>query len=216
MNFGKSIRKLAASRAGVASGVAVWAVALGIGLVAMARYEVTPGAPAAAPVSWPPGTALTRGGDRPVVVMFVHPRCPCTRASIARFGEVMAGADGSVDAYVACYVPSNADKAWEESETWRTAASIPGVRVVRDSDGREARRFGASTSGQVFVFDAAGALLFEGGITAGRGQAGDNAWSAAVAALVRGREAGVSTAPVFGCALLAGAPCSRCGEEGTP
>jgi hypothetical protein len=49
------------------------------------------------------------------------------------------------------------------------------VTVVRDDDGREARRFGVEASGETLLYDADGSLLFSGGITAARGHAGDNA-----------------------------------------
>ena len=52
---------------------------------------------------------------------------------------------------------------------------LPDVTVVRDDMAGEARRFGAVTSGQTLLFDTQGNLLFSGGITAARAQAGDNA-----------------------------------------
>ena len=64
--------------------------------------------------------------------------------------------------------------------SWRSAAAIPGVTVHVDHDGGEARRFGAETSGFVVLYDAHGELLFAGGITTGRGQAGDNAETAGI------------------------------------
>jgi hypothetical protein len=46
----------------------------------------------------------------------------------------------------------------------------PAQRARADAEGVEMHRFGALTSGQTLVYDAAGRLLFSGGITASRGQ----------------------------------------------
>jgi hypothetical protein len=92
---------------------------------------------------------------------------------------------------------------WAQSDLWRTAAALPGVTVARDVDGREARRFGAATSGQTLLYDSNGALLFSGGITGARAHAGDNAGrSALVALLNHGRPDRTGTS-VFGCPLFA-------------
>jgi hypothetical protein len=74
--------------------------------------------------------------------------------------------------------------------------------VLGDLNGALARRFGAETSGYVLLYDAGGRLLFRGGITAGRGHAGDNAGMSAVVALVRGESISQAQTPVYGCSLL--------------
>ena len=71
-------------------------------------------------------------------------------------------------------------------------------------DGREARLFGAATSGQTMVYGRNGHLLFSGGITAARGHYGDNAGASAIGALLEQPtpQSGRKTA-VYGCALFA-------------
>jgi hypothetical protein len=113
----------------------------------------------------------------------------------------MAHSEGSVDAYVYFYAPESQGAEWVRSELWRDAAAIPGVHPIEDADGGEMRKFGAATSGQVLLYDASGRLQFNGGITASRGQAGDNDGQDAVAALVRSGNARLHTASVFGCSL---------------
>ncbi len=102
---------------------------------------------------------------------------------------------------------------WEQTDSWRQAATIPDVTVVRDDSGLEARRFGAATSGQTLLYDAGGALLFSGGITGARGHAGDNAGQSELVSLLnrgpsspavtlnRGQSARDATS-VFGCPLF--------------
>jgi hypothetical protein len=74
---------------------------------------------------------------------------------------------------------------WAKTSLWRSAAAIPGVSETVD-DGREARLFGAATSGQTMVYDRNGRLLFSGGITAARGHLGDNPGASAITALLEG------------------------------
>jgi hypothetical protein len=66
----------------------------------------------------------------------------------------------------------------------RSAAAIPGVKVLFDPDRMEARRFGAETSGHNLSFGADGGLLFSGGITASRGHAGESVRERAIVAPV--------------------------------
>lgn len=109
--------------------------------------------------------------------------------------------------------PEGVSSGWEQTDSWRMAAALPGVTVVRDDSGREALRFGAATSGQTLLYDADGALLFSGGITAARGHAGDNAGrSELVSLLNREQSARARTlnpeqshrdaTSVFGCPLF--------------
>jgi hypothetical protein len=87
--------------------------------------------------------------------------------------------------------------------------------VLSDVDGAEARRFGAETSGHTFLFDSAGRLLFNGGITESRGHSGDNAGESAIVSLVNDRVSTRAETFVFGCSLAAhaqtgtGLPCLK-------
>ncbi len=83
----------------------------------------------------------------------------------------------------------------------RRAACIPGVSVLADPDGVEARRFGALTSGDAFLYDAGGRLVFRGGITPSRGHQGESAGRSAIEAFLKGGRPRTATAPVFGCPI---------------
>src|SRR5258705_11441664 len=91
---------------------------------------------------------------------------------------------------------------WAGTSMWMTAASIPGVTLVRDDDGREAQRFGSATSGQTLLYDGDGALRFNGGITGSRAHAGDNAGRRSLVALLGGERAERAVTSVFGCPLF--------------
>jgi hypothetical protein len=133
--------------------------------------------------------------------MLAHPHCPCTRASIGELALLMAHVQGRLTATVLFLSPSDMPAAWEQTDLWEDAAAIPGVTVMRDADGAEARRFGAVTSGQVIVYDASGRVLFSGGITPSRGHAGDNQGRSAIVALLDG-DPSVRGSRVFGCSLV--------------
>ena len=100
--------------------------------------------------------------------------------------------------------PAKVDENWVETDLWRSAEAIPGVTVLRDDSGVEARRFGAVTSGDVMLYARGRKLLFHGGITDARGHAGDNEGRAAIALLLEGKPGNTTTTHVFGCRLFAG------------
>ena len=177
----------------------VWGVVVGGGFVAMARYKATPGVMAEAPARWPEGTRLARAEGRPTLVMFAHPRCTCTRASLAELRKLAA--ERSFDIVIAFLSPKGAPADFVQSDLWTSANAIPGARVVRDEGGALAARFGAGTSGATLLYARDGALLFRGGITPSRGHEGDSFGKERVLALLDGRPADRSDAPVFGCQL---------------
>ncbi|MCU1235078.1 MAG: redB [Candidatus Solibacter sp.] len=181
--------------------VAVWARAVGVGVSVMLRYAYTPGRLAAATKEWPAGAGIEPAGGRATLIVFAHPQCPCSRATIAELAKIITCCRQDVDATVFFYLPSADARDWMATDLWRSAERIPGVRVMADVRGAEARRFGARTSGQTMLFDAGRRLVFNGGITAARGHYGDNDGEADIVALLRGQSPAQRKTPVFGCAL---------------
>ena len=180
---------------------ALWLVGLSVGSGVLLVYDFTPGTRANSSREWPSRSQIARSADKPTLVLFAHPKCPCTRASIGELELLMAHCQGKVDAHVAFLQPPGAGKDWLDSDLWESARAIPGVSVAADPDGVEARNFGATTSGQVFVYSRSGGLLFSGGITASRGHYGDNAGLLAVMRILHGESPAMRETPVFGCAL---------------
>jgi hypothetical protein len=180
----------------------IWLTTATAGALFLYRYENAPGAVRSVPREWPEASQLTLEPNRPTLLFFAHPQCPCTRASIEELNRLMAGCQGQVACKALFFQPSNRPLEWTRGSLWKSAAAIPGVIVQADADGAEARRFGAETSGFVVLFDAGGQILFRGGITSGRGHAGDNPGADAIASLVNGNTASIHQTPVFGCGLL--------------
>jgi hypothetical protein len=185
----------------------LWVLMVGAGIATLRSYERKPGVAAATPDQWPAASRVKPSADRATLVMLAHPHCPCTRASIGELARLMTQAQGRVTAYVLFVKPPDFADGWEQTDLWESAAAIPGVTAVRDDDGVEAGRFHAETSGQTVLYDAAGNLLFSGGITGARGHAGDNAGRAAVVSLLTAGEAEERGTPVFGCPLFAQTEC---------
>ena len=195
-----------------------WVVAVAFGLRALLNYESAPGKVGAVPRTWPETSKIQRANDRPTLIMLAHPHCPCTRASVEELAQVMARVQSKVTAYVLFYKPrgpssprdesvQSADRTggsgidWEQTNLRKSAAQIPGVTVLSDVDGAEARLFGAETSGHTLLFDPSGGLLFSGGITQSRGHSGGNAGESAVVSLVNNRVGERAETFVFGCSL---------------
>jgi len=181
---------------------AVWLVAACAGLSILWRYDNAPGDAATAPSRWPTASALVPASSEPMLVLFAHPQCSCTPASLAELAEVLARARNRPRTYVVFLKPDGFTNDWVESGLWKTAAAIPGVTLFRDDDGREARRFGSATSGQTLLYGADGVLRFSGGITGSRAHAGDNAGRQSIVALLNGGRPDSVTTSVFGCPLF--------------
>ena len=191
----------------------VWLGVISYGIGILTIYQDTPGRESQIPSEWPSQSSIPLAQDRPTLVMFAHPECPCTRASIGELAELMTHCQNRVRAHVVFLYPKGTSEDWLHTDLWRSAAAIPGVVVRVDENGIESKRFEAKTSGQVVLYDPSGKLLFGGGITSSRGHFGDNTGRSAITALINHETPIVSQTPVFGCPLLDPPPASFKGSE---
>lgn len=169
----------------------------------LAAYASLPGTTLAAPLKWPAETAILRSERAPTLLVFAHPRCPCTRATLGELEKIVARYGDSLATWVVFLKPGGSDAGWDNTELLKTAAAIPHVGVIRDLDGVEAGRFQATTSGQALLYSEQGDLEFCGGITVARGHAGDSAGREAIEAILSRGPAGLRQTPVFGCPIAA-------------
>jgi len=174
---------------------------VGVGTHALFRYESTPGTASAPPARWPAHTKIVPRRGAFTLVLFAHPDCPCTRASLEQLRRLLTRAGGAWSATVEFRKPGVALVEAQESLLWKDASAIPGLSVALDSEGLETREFRAFVSGETMLYDPTGRLVFSGGITSARGHVGDNLASDAVLLHIAGRPA-VDRAPVFGCSLF--------------
>ena len=183
-------------------GIVFWMTVVAIGLWFLWGYENAPGEAGNPPRQWPSVSRIQPDPSKPTLVMLAHPRCPCTRASIAELARVMAHGQGRLSAHVLFIKPAGVTNDWEHSDLWESAAGIPGVNVVSDPDGVEAGLFNAATSGQTVLYNPSGQLIFSGGITGARGHHGDNAGQSAIIAIVNAAVPERNETAVFGCPLF--------------
>jgi len=190
-----------------------WTAAVAAGFTQLYRYKAEPALQGVAPRRWPTTSALLLAPDRPTLVLFAHPACPCTRATVSELARLSARVSTRVAVRIVVVQPPDAPAEWRGSELEARAAAIPGAMVVHD-DGREAALFEAEASGLVLAYDARGTQLFAGGITSARGHEGDSFGRRRLLAALAGETPDRATSPVFGCALAAYH--GRSTEDGTP
>jgi hypothetical protein len=181
--------------------VAVWSVVVATGMGLLAAYANSAGKSALAPASIDLSNDTTSA--RYQLFMFVHPRCPCSVASVNELARIMSRCSAQIDATVYFERPDSEANDWERGSLWNLASSIPGVHVKSDTGGGVAEQFHANTSGEVVVYDRGGKLRFQGGITASRGHAGDNLGESTVISIALGEISNVERSPVFGCPFRA-------------
>ncbi len=193
--------------------VGIWSCCVATVVVGFAWYDMRPTQlSAVAPPVLPASTQIIAHNlpQRPIVAMFVHPRCPCSRASLKEFSSVVRNLSNDADFRVIFFKPALQNLDWVRRDNlFATASAMKNVAVSIDEDGKEAERFGAETSGFVVAYDTQGRLLFSGGITGSRGHEGKNAGEELLQTMIRSAgQRGAPTvqpaqSPVFGCAILA-------------
>lgn len=181
-------------------GVCAWLLFAGAALIHATARDATPGDPGAPAARWPGDGLVTRDPARPTLVVTIHPRCPCTPATLEALGALLERAPVRPSLWLLVVRPAGAAPGFEDGPGLERARRLPAARVLIDVDGAEAARLGARTSGHVLLLDAQGALAFSGGITPGRGHHGPSGGAEALAALLRGERADLAP-PVFGCPL---------------
>lgn len=182
--------------------LALWFVSVAAGMGALGLYATTPGSSGETPGGWPADSAIERDPRRSTLLVFLHPHCPCSRATLSEMSRFLGPDDGGMDVHVAFVQPPCASAGWIEGPLWSEAKALAGVRVHADFDGIEAARFGVKTSGHALLFDTGGRTRFSGGITPARGHEGDNPGRQAIAARDEVASAELVVCPVFGCPLV--------------
>ena len=69
--------------------VLIWLLVVGAGMAMLTRYDNTPGLSGQPPKQWPEESGLPRPDGTSTLVMFGHPRCPCTRASLEELAPAL-------------------------------------------------------------------------------------------------------------------------------
>ncbi len=180
----------------------IWFVSVIGGMLFLLNYSTRPGRFSLSPSRWPEQTMITLDENMLTLLIFVHPRCSCSKASVGELSEILARVGSKLKTYVVFVKPPSMPTDWEKESLWRQAKALPGANVILDEGGVEAKRFRAETSGLTLIYGANRQLLFSGGITAARGHSGDSLGKSAVISLVNTGKMERPTAFVFGCSLF--------------
>ena len=184
--------------------IAFWGLAVVLLYIRTLSYgfATEPDACSAEDAQWPDGTAVSRSSEQLTLLLFVHPRCSCTRASVQELSRVLSRTKQLPAVRVIASCPRNATREWRESSIVADAAALPNAALIDDAWGAESARFGAVVSGTVIVFSQGGSRLFSGGVTSSRGHTGVSTGGQMLLAVLNGEAARQqAAAPVFGCRL---------------
>src|SRR5437899_8663782 len=152
----------------------LWLGLIGAGYAWLLHYSFAAGHIATAP-RWIPASLVSPIPlTRAQLFLAVHPRCPCSRATVRELAKILSRAPNIADVTVLAYKPADKEDAWLEGELLNDCRRM-NCRICPDPDGKLAASLGSLTSGSVALYDAKRRLRYQGGITASRGHEGDNA-----------------------------------------
>jgi len=180
-----------------------WLSLVTAGFVALHAYKATAGAIPAAATRVPKAMLAEQNPRGLTLVMFAHPKCPCTRASLDELAVILARNPTLIPAQVVFAKPLGSDDLWLQDRLVRKAQQMTGVHVKWDEAQQLATQLDVSTSGHVLIYNRAGDVLFSGGITNLRGHAGWSSGHSAILAVADKKAPALPSTPVFGCGLCA-------------
>jgi hypothetical protein len=149
----------------------------------------------------PDACQIPLDSSRNTIIHFLHPKCPCSIASIDEFSRLLAHCGDRIDAWIVIVHPPAAPPDWENTFLANFCRTLPGVHVLTDQNGVEAQRCQAMTSGQTYLVKPNRDIIFRGGITSRRGHSGQSVGRTAIQELVAGGNPGLQATPVYGCSF---------------
>lgn len=179
----------------------MWILMLGSGLRVLWAYETTPGTQLSKSTHLHHGQ-ISLAPHKLTLVMFAHPHCPCTKASLLELQQLENNLHGLLNIKVFFIQPASKDSDWVHSPLWDFARSIPDAEASVDHLGVLAKELNAQVSGETFLYSPTGELLFTGGITPSRGHVGENVGRTAIDDLTTVGRTKYSRTRVYGCSLF--------------
>ena len=182
-------------------GIVLWGMLTATGFAALAVYCLTPGELGAPPHWDSVSLPFTLPEEKHLLVMAIHPKCPCTRASLGELARLIRFAEDKLTCQLLVYQPTNAAKGWQQTALVRSGKKITDTELFYDIKGKLASQLGMTTSGSVVLYSPNGAPVFYGGITVSRNHHGDNLGSDAILSIISGTGADTRHTPVYGCSI---------------
>ncbi len=179
----------------------IWIGLLLIGHTVLFEYELTAGPLSNSKRIFPDKGSVQLTHSRQNLILFLHPACPCSVATVDEFRDLMRQGEKDSVGTVVFFMPHGKEGEWSMLPIITSVRRIPNVSILFDADSSQADLFGATTSGHVFLYDGRGILQFSGGITGSRGHTGDNQYFELAKKTILCKSPKYTTTPVFGCSL---------------
>lgn len=181
----------------------VWAIVVAAMFGQLIAYSAEPGQVAQPPMDWPGLGKYEQPSGRWKLAVFVHPKCPCTRATLSEFAHLYHDHHDKINATLVVYRPADQSPGWANGPLIDAASRIAGLKLTDDPGGDVARRFGAMTSGHVLAYAPDGKLIYTGGLTNSRGHEGLSDGTAHLSQALAGKQVNEPISfPVFGCPIF--------------
>ena len=199
----------------------LWLAAVVLLFGQMMVYESQPAPLAVSAQSWPSQTAAQRISGKYSLVVFIHPHCPCSRATLDTISRIITHHEKVLSTTLFFVLPDDVSRDWVKTDLYQRAQELVSAVVKIDSAAIEANRFGGTTSGHALLYSPSGSLVFSGGLTDARGKFGESVSEWQINSLLLGDKAQANNTaknldqdpaknlahnlaqnlPVFGCAL---------------
>src|SRR5688500_9279870 len=90
----------------------------------------------AAPSAWPTASGVARDATRPTLLAAIHPKCPCSRATVAQLSGLLARVPKDTFAIELLMLqPAQAPEGWTDAPIVDAARALPGASITWDLDG---------------------------------------------------------------------------------
>ncbi|MDR3612449.1 MAG: hypothetical protein P4L53_02720 [Candidatus Obscuribacterales bacterium] len=187
----------------VPTAIALWLSICAYLTVQLIEFGTRPGQKAQTISQFPADSKLKLVRGKFTIVAFLHPQCPCSKASVGELEELMQHSSDDATAYALFLKPTGCSEKFAKSDLFEQTSKINGVHALVDEDGREAGIFGSKTSGQMMIYNPEGRLVFSGGITSSRGHFGDNLGLDTALQSIGKKRNTFECTDVYGCPLFA-------------
>lgn len=168
------------------------------GIHFLMNYAGEAGNPVVSIGSWPLDSKLAHSKNHHLI-MFLHPGCSCSKASLAELSRLMSE-EKELKAQIVVMKSPKLEKLFHENDLIKQAKNIPRTQIFYDQDGVEARHFKAETSGLTHLYSDS-TLLFAGGLTMARGHEGESVGKRAIISFLHGKKSQEKSL-VFGCDIF--------------
>lgn len=154
---------------------AVWLLAIVVVFGAFTRYHIAAGANANAPDILPASIVCKQSDCKDYhLLFFVHPGCPCTKASWYELERVLHPISTRTHVTAIVLEYNYSIPAQDHTEVAKLVGASEFVDVLYLPEQIVRDEFGVTTSGQCLMYNASKNLVFEGGVTPSRNHTGPN------------------------------------------